>query len=211
MQNIKTRITPKDILIMLVQWSFLAAIRIILFLMGLVIVPIALLFAEEHPDTRRSYSQFNRNCYWQLVTLPRWAWLWSNDRDGAMGDKRGWWDRECGNARSFKCMFKWLALRNPVHNTTFTRLSCNVCKVSVILIGGSTELDFKDIEDGWQLLKTSGNRFPCYHLYVVKPKWGLYINIGHKIKLKHSNQFIVLMDSPQKCWKKFTFRVRIKK
>lgn len=208
MSYLKTiRLTPADIVIITIQWSMLLVIRIILIIIGLVIVPMALPFRKHHLDTRKNFTEHNRTKFWELVTLPKWAWIWSNDRDGALGDKRGWWDKECGDSRSFSCMFKWLALRNPAHNTTFTALSSNVCKSAVVCIGGLLEQDFKDIDDGWQLLKTAGSRIPRYHLYIVKPKIGLYVNIGHKIKLKHNNHQI--FDHTAKCWKKFTFRVRV--
>ena len=198
-----------DIFYMTIEWALLVLIRLILFTMGLFIVPIALPFRITHAGTRQHFTQFNKTKFWELVTLPNWAWLWSNDRDGALGDKRGWWDNECGDARKFSCMFKWLAIRNPVHNTTFTWLSCDVSKVFVSVLGGSLAKDYKDIQDGWQLLKASGHHFNYYHLYIVKPSLGLYVRIGHKIKLKHNVENF--SQDPDKRWKKFTFRIRFKK
>lgn len=68
-------------------------------LAGLFVVPIALMFAGEK--------------------LPKWAWIWDNDRDGINGDG-GFKNEHCPAYKlqygGFLCRFIWLAIRNPAAN-----------------------------------------------------------------------------------------------
>ena len=72
----------------------------ILTIVGIFIVPIALLFAKDNK-------------------LPKWAWIWDNDRDKIQGDG-GFKNEHCPNYGlrygSFACNYIWLALRNPCAN-----------------------------------------------------------------------------------------------
>jgi len=70
----------------LAQWSWLIIARLAGILSGLVMVALAIPFrvpAVSLSDGRA------------IVNLPRWAWLWGNDFDGLLGDKRGWWSSPC--------------------------------------------------------------------------------------------------------------------
>jgi len=105
-----------------IQWLLLFPVRVVLILLGVLVVPLALPFVQS-AGTWMPFTQAPGN--WRLVTLPDWAWLWSNDRDGALGDKRGWWHLNAlfglGAYHPFS-MFWWLALRNPANNMRFSPL-----------------------------------------------------------------------------------------
>jgi len=92
------------------QWLFLAVCNLVLFVLGLVVVAVALPFRV--PGVSVSDGR-------PIVNLPRWAWLFGNDYDGVHGDKRGWWAANTPfgwAADSFGAMYTWTALRNPVNN-----------------------------------------------------------------------------------------------
>src|SRR5690554_1981626 len=74
-----------DILKATKQWLFLLFFRLLGIISGLVIVAIAIPFRKEGV----SLSDGRK-----IVNLPKWAWLWGNDFDGLLGDKRGWWEEK---------------------------------------------------------------------------------------------------------------------
>ncbi len=61
------------------QWVCLLPLRVLLILAGLLVVPLALPFRVTQ-GLPQPFSQAPGD--WRLITLPRWAWPWSNDRDG---------------------------------------------------------------------------------------------------------------------------------
>lgn len=75
-------------------------------------MPIALRGAYDVPDTIIK----DEGTVWYMRKLPKWAWVWDNDRDGSLGDKRGWWREKVGNPESNWNQYRWLALRNPANN-----------------------------------------------------------------------------------------------
>ncbi len=192
---------------MVAQWIALVAIRLVLGFIGLFAVAIALPFSTIHRETARDFSEFpHPNRHWVLETLPKWAWLWSNDRDGARGDKRGWWDNETGDSESFWSRYQWLAIRNPVNNSGFLPfLSCDVTKSVITVLSGSKADDYKTIVKGYQWLKADDGKFSYYHFYYLSDNW--YIRMGHKIKLEHNN-YHKDPDDPTKALKSWTFRIR---
>ena len=78
-------------------------------LLGFPVLLIAIPFAKNIPSDED-------NDVWHLRKLPSWAWLWSNDNDGTLGDKRGSWRNRVGNPESFWNQFWWLGIRNPANN-----------------------------------------------------------------------------------------------
>lgn len=194
---------------MALQWIVLVFIRIILGILGLFAVAIALPFSTIHRATANPFTdlRFKRDDrHWVLETLPKWAWLWSNDRDGARGDKRGWWDNESGDSTQFLSKYKWLAIRNPVNNSGFLPfLSCDVTKSKITVLAGSLANDYKNLLGGYQWLKANDGKFNYYHFYYLSDKW--YIRMGHKIKLEH-NLYKLDPNDPTKALKSWTFRVR---
>ena len=128
---------------MILQWLFILLIRIPLILIGLFIVPIGICFNKVDYSSARRFTKYNTDRKWVLVTLPDWLWIWSNDEDGALGDKRGWWDANCksGYSRDFLSKYVWLALRNPVNNMRFVKgISCRVSDCVVTKVYGQDNL-----------------------------------------------------------------------
>lgn len=86
-------------------WVVIGPLRAVAVLAGVFIVPVALRFAKDG-------------------SLPRWAWLWDNDRDGLDGPE---WYRERYTPGSRVAAwvkarwprYWWLAWRNPANNTRF--------------------------------------------------------------------------------------------
>ena len=185
----------KILLEVLIQWSLLIVIRIPLVIIGIFVVPIALLSARE-VATQRGLIEL----------LPDWAWIWSNDRDGSKGDIRGWWEKNAvfpGGANAFMNQWWWLAIRNPVNNMRFTRgLAVDMREATVHCLGGQ-DLVHDDIY-GWQFLQADGPKYHYYSFYMVCP-W-INIRIGHKIEMWHNHHDWT--QDQQKAWKGFTVRVR---
>jgi hypothetical protein len=204
----------KAILEATIQWTLLIAIRLPLTLLGFIVVPIALQSklgsAEESRITGfdPNFTQHNTNRRWWHVGLPRWAWIWSNDRDGAKGDKRGWWDANGivkGGSDKFLNQYWWLAFRNPVNNMRFTRFfSVNMQEATVHKVAGQALVHEKKGIYGWQILIAEGPHVHYYSFYMVQP-W-ITIRIGHKIELWHNDTD--WSQDPQKAWKGFTFRIK---
>ena len=189
-----------------IQWTIMLLIRVPLILLGLVVIPVALLY--RHTEIKSEDGQLH-----EFTHLPNWAWIWDNERDGATGDQAGRWHRMqmWGDSDTFMSMYWWLALRNPVNNMRFTSwLSCNTEEAAVKLLGGQYYVGDADDRSGfgWQFLKAEGKQFNYYCFRFVGCEWGdgrvLDVEFGHKIKVDHN------MDYPkggnnQKAWKGFTF------
>jgi len=98
------------ILLLLLQVLVLAPLSIILDVLGLIVVAVALPFAVN------DYSKSDGRV---ILNLPKWAYIWGNDFDGALGDKRGWWAENTPfgvDVNSFFAKWWWLAIRNPANN-----------------------------------------------------------------------------------------------
>lgn len=83
-------------------------LRMLVVFLGVFIVAIALPFAKAE-------GQRNEKG-WQMVKLPRWAWLWSNDHDGVEGEKECRYQIRDGYGFGFWARYNWTALRNPANN-----------------------------------------------------------------------------------------------
>ncbi|MCQ4270255.1 hypothetical protein NA655_04380 [Pseudomonas kuykendallii] len=127
----------------LVQTLGLLALRLLLIAVGLFVVPMALPWCNTNQSTRTPFTEALGD--WLLITLPGWAWLWSNDRDGAAGDKRGWWHTHAPfalGAYHWLSQLLWLAYRNPANNARFTRLmGCPVTECDMQFWGDETVED----------------------------------------------------------------------
>lgn len=192
-----------------VQVLGLIALRAVLVLAGLLVVPLALPFRHVNDATRAPFTEAAGD--WLLVTLPRWAWLWSNDRDGALGDKRGWWHTHAPfglGAYHWLSMLVWLAYRNPANNARFTRLmGCPVTECTFEFWGDEVVKDKPGL-GGMRLLvvthRQTGRRY--WGFYWVKTwsdRKALVMQIG--FKGEPSDWSDDYSADPSRQWKGLTF------
>jgi len=101
--------------------------------LGLIAVPIALLFVRNDPDEDAADH------------LPRLAWPWDN-HEARYGIDGGYaWMRQYDtSALTYWRRFIWLAIRNPSHNFAYYILGR---KASVCYQGCQQEIDWQEIED----------------------------------------------------------------
>lgn len=167
------------------QWLLFLPLRVILIMLGLLVVPLALPFLDiKNPPVAFTEAPG----YWGLGTLPNWAWLWSNDRDGALGDKRGWWHLNAPfglGAYHWFSQFWWLAIRNPANNMRFTPwFSCPLTECSYEYWGDEVVKD-RPGQGGRRLLlathKTTGRRYyGFYGVWQWSATRALVIQLGFK-------------------------------
>lgn len=166
---------------------------VFMFLAGLFVVPVALLFRIEHTETDAPFTDpLQKPGTHRLVTLPSWALMWDNIFDGAWGDKRGWWNGNCPgkDCTSFLSMFWWLAIRNPANYFNRVVAGCDVSLCDIVLIAGQEVVE--EDTPGWHLLcateRVTGRKFPYlgFVLFPYKDKthyvfgrFGWKINMGH--------------------------------
>lgn len=161
-----------------------------LFIVGLVLVPIALLFKDDSKKTLTLRT--NGTDEWWLRTLPRWASLWDNPIDGFLGDDAFRWagrDIPFGYhddslvARLIRKVFKnftikntdylgqllW-AVRNPVNNFKRFLLTCDVTECDYQLIAGQEFVRDDMKSQGWHFLKATrrSDGKVYYRFYLVK-------------------------------------------
>lgn len=182
----------------IVGWFLRALLHIVLAAVGIVVVPIALLFKTSGTSVSDGRP---------IIVLPDWAWLWSNDFDGALGDKRGWWDAHAPfglGAHHFFSMFVWLAIRNPVNNKR--RTSWFACPVADCYVdyAGDFEVEDKPGKTGWQFVEAEHERTEqvwrgFYLVYPWNAERALVLRLGFKIKPSHADT-----NEPPKG---FTFRI----
>lgn len=170
----------------LLKWLFLFVVRAVLMVLGLVVVPVAL------PFTKWTVSVSDRR---NIEVLPDWAWLWSNDFDGTLGDRRGWWDAHAPfglGSYHFLSKFIWLALRNPVNNLRRTDwFSCPVRDCYVMYIG-KFNVEDKVGKTGWQFvvaehMKTEKEWHGFYWVHPWNAERALVVRAGFKIKPGHED------------------------
>jgi hypothetical protein len=150
--------------------------------LGLLIVPIALLFRREELLTATAFGfQYEGWCY---VKLPNWAWLWDNDEVGAMGDYT--WPLNCKNPSSYWSMFIWLAIRNPINNLQQV-FGQKLDETAIIKYCGDRLVESTTYpHEGWHLVQCTCGGHTTYSFYLVK-RYGksdrcLRVRIGYKVK-----------------------------
>jgi hypothetical protein len=162
----------------LAQWLFLFVCNVVLFLVGLVVVAVAIPFRV--PGVSVSDGR-------PIVNLPRWAWLFGNDYDGLLGDKRGKWATLTPfgwPVTSYGAMYVWAALRNPVNN--MRQLSLWSCPVGQCTITGYGQAVVRDLagQGGWQFVIARRGARRWYGFYWVH-QWNatraLVVRLGYKI------------------------------
>ena len=159
-------------------------------LLGLPVVALALPFRTADLTTLKPFTQYRGD--WCLVRLPRWALWWDNAYDGALGDKRGWWDNYTGDCRSFSAMWDWLAIRNPANYWSRNIAGVDVSDCVIEKLAGMDEVIEEPGLGGWQFLVATSSSGARYHrLFVVLPWWfdathAVLIDVGWKVKLSHN-------------------------
>ena len=182
------------------------AMRFILIALGAVVVPIALLFRKEVEGSEvPGGTKYMPDWNWKLILLPKWAWIWSNESDGMLGDKRGYWGKIRKNdPESFLSMYIWAAFRNPVNNLRYVPLvSCLVNKCTDIKCVGREDVADKVGGAGWNVVwGVTPTKFPYPGFYMVK-MWGdtgkcLRIRIGWKLKKSYISRYIEDPEAEEK-------------
>lgn len=170
----------------LLQWSWLILARLAGIVTGLVTVALAIPFRV--PTVSLSDGR-------QIVNLPRWAWLWGNDFDGLLGDKRGWWAENTPfgwAVDSFATMYWWAAIRNPANNMRFLDAFSAPVIGSKISYYGRYTVEDKPGMGGWQFVTAEQGARRWYGFYLVH-EWGksraFAVRLGFKIKPSHAGTY----------------------
>lgn len=165
------------------QWAWLAAARLLAIVSGLIMVAIAIPFRAPG----LSFSDGRK-----IVNLPRWAWLWGNDYDGLLGDKRGWWAQNTPfgvPAESWLAMYTWAALRNPANNMRMLNAFSAIVQGSAFTWIGDYIVEDKPGLGGWQLVQAENGGRRWYGFYLVH-QWtnsrAFVVRLGFKIKPAHA-------------------------
>ena len=165
------------------QWVFLFLSNVVLDILGLLVVLVAIPFRVAGKSVSDGRD---------IVNLPKWAWLFGNDYDGLLGDKRGWWANNTPfgvKAESFFAMWVWAAVRNPVNNMRLTSLYSAPIKGSVITYKGSYVVEDKPGMGGWQFVTIENSGKKWYGFYLVhewNPKKAFVVRLGFKVKPEHN-------------------------
>lgn len=206
----RAALLPLHLVLFVLQLAVLLPLRVLFILAGFLVVPLALPFRTHHADTARRFGYVSGT--WYLVTLPRWAWPWSNDRDGALGDRRGWWHTNAPfglGAYHWFSMLVWLAFRNPANNLRFTRLfGCPVTRTACAW-WGREEVEDDPGKGGLRFLMASSGLFwRFYGLYWVH-QWSatraLVVQLGFKGEPADWRESYA--GDEQRQWKGFTFEI----
>jgi len=198
----------KHVVLAVGMWIGLLIPRIIVILLGIVAVPIGVLFTKEAPSNR-PHPKYPE---WRLMKMPKIFWIWDNDRDGSMGDVRGNYERiqRPGFMKDntyWKAVY-WLAVRNPANNwSRFLRPnSVDVRTLRIAQLAGSFDVVKSNVKS-YQFVIGRGYKFNYYGFYMLIPykdgHWN--IRLGHKIAPKHAGDGFE--KDEQKALKGYTFRV----
>lgn len=183
----------KDILTAALTWTILVAMRLVLIVTGLFVVAVALPFAKTDFTTMTPYGA--RKGSWVLRKLPKWAWMFGNDIDGTLGDRRGYYAKEATPfglpATHFLSQCWWLCIRNPTNNLRLTKLfSCNLDdeENEVVLLAGDSYVRDKIGYGGWQFVKAGKLFYAFYGVW----EWpvgnrAFVVRVGFKIEPKHNS------------------------
>lgn len=134
------------------SWVPLFIIDLLLVIIGVFIGPIVVLLLKKFKTNAFSDGNviFNKTQYpdssdlgWEFISidplwevsknvLKRFFWLFGNDKDGSLGDRRGFWSNKVkGKERSFWNKYWWLSIRNASNNagryTELLSCSANDC------------------------------------------------------------------------------------
>ena len=165
---------------------YLALVKLALFVLGLVVVPVLLPFRSTDGSTLLPSG-------WVFSNIPGW---WGNPFDGLYGDKRGDWADMCQQAgrdpQGYLSMFLWAAVRNPVNYWSRMVAGCDVSRCVITKAWGDDEvIEEPDLGGVQYLLATrdDGVQYPRFFAVLpwpFRPDRALMIDIGWKIKLSHN-------------------------
>jgi hypothetical protein len=183
-----------------VQWTFLLLSNIVLDLIGLVAVPIGMLFLVDG----KSLSDGR-----DIRNLPKWLHIFGNDYDGSLGDKRDWWNDNCDylvmfglfpilrkyikslpvlTKYSWLSQYWWMALRNPANNMRTYSLWQATLAGATITYKGNYIVEDRPGMGGWQFVTTELDGKKWYGFYLVhewNTKAALVVRLGFKVKPSH--------------------------
>lgn len=180
-------------------WPVQFCAGIIVDILGLFIVPFVIRDAKIDTAVKPVHwtytdkdGELHTGTWWLLtVALSHWAWLWSNDRDGLLGDKRGWYATEVakGHPEEFRHKYWWAAIRNPGNNLRFVEWnSCYIPSCDFETYGSNPSASNEPKGKGWQF--TIAKKIKGYRFYFGFTAWipysfwkgrGLLIKLGNKI------------------------------
>lgn len=204
----------------IVLTGVLAIYRFIMYILGFILQPLAIKFAVEDKKNAKLFTEYPQHGVWYKVTAPKWLFPWGNERDGFLGDKRGWWANEVdGDEESFKSQYRWSAIRNPCNNMRFMPFSsCNAKESVITLLAGDEYVRDKVGREGWQFVRAiDDDNIPYYGFYFVKakkdnPTRGIVIRIGFKVEPRHTQEYANVPVEPYASYfKGMTFRVSFDK
>ena len=207
------------IVIATITLLILAFYRGAMYLLGMVLQPLAILFAKEDRSGATPFTQFPQHGVWYMRTAPKWLFPFGNERDGFLGDKRGWWANERkGYEESFFSQYLWSAIRNPSNNMRFMPLSSvNVKRADITLIAGQEYVRDKVGSEGWQFVRAVDKGIPYYGFYFVKPlksdpTKAIVIRVGFKPEPRHTAEYANAAEEPfASYYKGMTFRLSFNK
>lgn len=184
---------------LLIFWPLQFFAGVALIIPGLFLVPLVIYFAKVDPIapavnwTYKNKTGLTYHGLWQLLTVPKSnpLWIFSNDRDGLLGDKRGWYASEIahGDPWKFWPKYNWAALRNSVGNLRYASwYTCNILVCDFETYGTNPEAGNHKGGAGWQLTiakRDGGLRcyfgFSAWIPYSFWPGRGCLIKAGNKI------------------------------
>ena len=199
--------------------TLLAVYRAIFYILGLILQPVAIKCAKVDKTDTKLFSQYPQHGVWYLRTAPRWLFPFGNERDGFLGDKRGWWANERkGDEESFLSQYIWSALRNPCNNMRFMPFSsCDTSKSKIKLIAGQEYVRDKVGSEGWQFVRAIDDKnIPYYGFYFVKPRKddptkAIVIRLGFKVEPRHEDEYVGSTEKFGPQFKGMTFRLSLSK
>lgn len=176
-----------------------------------VVVPIAIPFGSYR------YNYASEHIY----RLPKWALWWDNAHDGADGDNRGWWAKNCAKeawfgwfsnlkATDFMARWWWLGFRNPINyfGRMIIGIDASLCKL--LWVKGDPTITDKAGKTGFYLAKWQYKDKTFYSVEICID-WldgtAFYSQFGYK--LKPSKDYSKLTDITR--FKSMTFEVNFAK
>lgn len=146
-----TNATLLDKLYTIVSIILVAIALVVMFVLGIPVVAIGLLFTTKTGEV----NEFG----WQMENLPKILWPWGNDYDGVQGQKNGKSRNPFGwKIGSYLSNFWWAAIRNPANNFSRYTVGFDYNKVKEIAQDGN-----------WWYVYTDKFTYTTYRT----PKWVL--------------------------------------